>query len=67
MQGIAAEELTQLQNGELYEVSKTVKFLAADTDGQKQAKIDDRYTVLTTSAVNNVRNILKFWGLNRDI
>ena len=60
-------ELTQIQNGELYEHSKTVKFLAADTNGQKQTKIDNRYTSLATTALNKIRAILKFWGMDRNV
>lgn len=64
---IAAQELTDLQNGLLFEVVETIKFLAADSNTQKQTKIDNRYTALTTSTVDKMKTILKFWHLNRDI
>ncbi len=67
LQGITAGELIQLQTGELSERAETVSFLAADTNAQKQAKIDDRYTKLTTSALNIIRTRLKFWGLDRNV
>lgn len=67
LQGIVAGELTQLQAGELYEHRETVKFLANDSNAQKQTKLDNRYTALTTTVLNQVRAKLKFWGLNRDI
>ncbi len=67
LQGITAGELTQLQNGDLYERQETVKFLAADTDGQKQTKIDDRYRTLTITALDSIRTQLKFWGKDRDV
>lgn len=67
MSWISAGELTQLGTGELYEHSETVTFLAADTNGQKQAKIDARYTALSTSILEKARTILKFWGLDRDL
>ena len=60
-------ELTQLGNGELYEHSETVGFLAADSNAQKQAKIDARFTALSTSVLDKARATLKFWGLNRDL
>lgn len=65
--GIVAGELTELRAGELYEISETVKFLAADSNEQKQTKLDNRYTALTTSALKDVRAILKFWGKSRDV
>lgn len=67
LQGVDAGELTQLQGGELFEHVETVHFLAADNNTQKQTKIDDRYTALTTIILNRIRAQLKFWGLNRDI
>lgn len=67
LQGIAAEELTTLQAGSLYEHIETVSFLAADTEGQKQTKIDNRFTALSINVLNNVRAILKFWGKARDV
>lgn len=67
LQGIGAEELIQLRNGELYEHQEVVNFLEADSNGQKQTKIGNRFTALSTNILNDVRAILKFWGLNRDI
>ncbi|MCK5235668.1 MAG: hypothetical protein KAR06_01685 [Deltaproteobacteria bacterium] len=64
---IDAGEVTQLQNGELYEHSEIVGFLAADNNAQKQAKIDARYTALSTTILDKVRTVLKFWGKNRDV
>jgi hypothetical protein len=64
---IDAGELAQLGNGELYEHSETVGFLAADSNVQKQAKIDARFTALSTSVLNRARATLKFWGLNRNL
>lgn len=64
---IDPSETTQLTNGEIYEHSETVKFLAADSNAQKQTKIDSRYTALSTNILNQVREILKFWGLDRNV
>lgn len=60
-------ELTQLGTGELYEHSEMVGFLAADTNAQKQAKVDARFTALSMGVVEKVRTILKFWGKDGDI
>ena len=65
--GIEASELTQLRAGELYEISETVNFLTADTNGQKQTKLDNRYIALTISKLDAIRAILKFWGKSRDV
>lgn len=67
LQGIGASELTSLQNGELFEYIESVQFKAADNNAQKQTKIDDEYTTLTTVALNKIRVHLKFWGLNRNV
>ena len=67
MQGVLSAELTKLRAGQLFEHVETVKFLAADSDAQKQTKLDNRYTALATNVLNQVRAKLKFWGLNRDI
>ena len=64
---IAAGEVTQLENGELFEHSETVPFLAADSNAQKQTKIDNRYNALSASILNRVRTILKFWGKDRNV
>lgn len=66
-EAVSAGELTQLRAGELHEHRAIVKFLAADTDLQKQTKIDNKYTVLTTSVLAKIRAILKFYGKNRDV
>ena len=60
-------ELAQIQSGELYEHAETVTFLAADSNAQKQAKIDAKYTALTTTILAKARATLKFWGLNRTV
>lgn len=64
---ITAGEVTQLEAGELFEHSEIVKFLAADTNAQKQTKIDNRYTTLSTNILDKTREILKFWGLDRNV
>ncbi len=66
-QGILTAEETQLQNGELYEHVNSVKFLALDTNAQKQTKIDNKFTALSTSVLTKIRARLKFWGLDRDV
>ena len=64
---LAAQEQTDLENGVLFEHVESVSFLADDTNLQKQTKIDNRFTVLSTSVVNKIQAILKFWHLERNI
>jgi len=64
---IAGAELTQLKNGELYEYADTVHFYGEDNNAQKQTRLDNKYTSLATDGVDRLREILKFWGFNRDI
>lgn len=64
---LPANEVTELENGEVYEHAETVNFLAADGNAQKQAKIDARYTALTSSVLTRMREVLKFWGKDRDV
>lgn len=64
---IQGAELIQIQNGELYEHVEAVTFLAADTNTEKQTRINARYTVLTTFIVSKVQATLVFWGLDKDV
>ena len=60
-------ELTQIQNGEVYEHIETVEFDANLTALQKRGEIDARYTVLNSNIPNIIRNRYEFWGMDRDI
>ncbi len=62
-----AAELLQLQNGELYEHLESVQVEDSSTNLQKQTQIDVRFGQLSTSALNKIKNILEFWGLDRDV
>ena len=65
--GTLGAELIEIQNGSLYEQVEAISFLAADSNAQKQAKIDAKFTSLSVVVVTKIRNILKFWGLDRDV
>jgi hypothetical protein len=60
-------EHAQIQNGEIYEQVETVEYDANLTNAQKQAQMDNRFAVLNTAVVNRLRDVLKFWGFNRDV
>ena len=63
---ITGGETTQLEAGELYEYSETILFEGGATDLEKQTTIDNRYNTLTTSVLNRIRTVLKFWGKDRE-
>lgn len=60
-------EYAQIQNGEVYEHVEIVEYDANLSVGQKQTEMDNRFAMLTTVVVNTIRDILKFWGHNRDV
>lgn len=64
---LTGQEVTDLQNGILFEQMETVKFLATDDDTQKQTKIENRFTVTSTNIVDKLKTILKFWQFNSDV
>lgn len=64
---IQAAELTQLQNGELYEHVEVVKFDANLSQAEKRNIIDSRFAELTAIVAARVANELDFWGYSRDV
>lgn len=64
---LEVQEQTDLENGVLFEHVESVKFLALDTNLQKQTKIDNRFTALSITVVNKIQAILKFWHLDRSV
>jgi len=51
----------------LYETTATVNFTALDSDLQKQTKIDNKFTSLSSVVLLKLQAILKFWQFNRDV
>ena len=60
-------ENTDLQNGVLYEIVRSVEFDANATNLAKQTIIDNIFTALSTTVPNVIRARLKFWGTDRDV
>ena len=60
-------ELTQLQAGELYEVSERFNSNPNETPAQKQAKLDARWTEIRTVEVVSLEQVLSYWGFERVI
>ncbi len=64
---ITGAELTQLGTGELYEHFEMVVFEGGASNLEKQTTIDNRYTTLSTTVLDRIRTVLKFWGKDRNI
>ena len=64
---IQSAELTQLQNGELYEYPERVRFDANLTIIQKRNIIDARYTALASSMGAKLEKWFEFYGSDRDV
>ena len=63
-----ADELQQVQSGEIYEVQESVRFSSlALTDVQKRDEIDARYNELTTESLSKLQILLEWWGLKRTV
>jgi len=60
-------ELTQIQNGEVFEHIETVKFDANLTELQKRSEIDTRFNALNTKIPDIIRTRYRFWGMDRDV
>jgi len=64
---LAVQEQSDLEAGLLYETTATVNFTALDSDLQKQTKIDNKFTSLSSVVLLKLQAILKFWQFNRDV
>lgn len=65
---IASTELTQIQNGEIYEVAKSIRFSSLYlTNPQKRDELDAKYNSLKISAREDLEVELEWWGLARDV
>ncbi len=63
---ISSIEQDQIAAGEIYELAETIKVDGNLTLAQKRDVVDARYTALTTAGINRLRNILAYWGLDRN-
>ena len=64
-----AAEYAAMQTGQIYEYTETFVFSDANLGNlAKRTEIDNRYTELSTTYVNNyIKKILKFWGMDRNV
>ena len=60
-------ELTQLQAGELYEVSERFNSNPNETPAQKQARLDVRWAEIRTEEATRLEKVLSYWGFDRVI
>ena len=64
---ISGDELTQMQAGELYEVSRTFNSNPTDTLIQKRDKLDIMFSDVTSEVQADFQDVLGYWGYSRDI
>lgn len=64
---IGGAELTQLQAGELYEVSETFNSNPNETLAQKRDRLDTRYAEVVAEVQADFQDCLGYWGYSRDV
>jgi len=63
-----AEELAQVQNGEVYEVLTSVRFSSLSlTNTQRRDELDAKFNELKTKALTRLKIELEWWGYKRDV
>ena len=60
-------ELTDIQNGTLYEVRETVRFNAHLPNLEKRDIIDQRFQEVANAEQDNIQHILRFWHMERSL
>ena len=64
----SSEELTQVQNGEVYEVRTSVRFSSLFiTNAQRRDELDAKFKELKDKVVTQVKTELEWWGYKRDV
>lgn len=64
---IAGAELTQMQSGEVYEVSRGFNSNPNETLTQKRDKLDLMFAAVKTEAQADFQDRLGYWGYDRDV
>ena len=65
---ITPAELTQIQNGEIYEITRSKRFSSLSlTNMQKRDELDAEYNLLKTDALNELKVMLEWWSFKRDV
>jgi len=63
-----SEELSQVQNGEVYEVLTSVRFSSLSlTNAQRRDELDAKFEELKTKALAQLKTELEWWGYKRDV
>ena len=60
-------EYTAIENCEIYEHFRKIKFDPNLTVVQKRNILDQKYNGFATTIPDELRERLKFWGMNRDV
>ncbi|GAF93443.1 unnamed protein product [marine sediment metagenome] len=64
---IAGAELTQMQAGELYEVSETFNSNPTQTLADKRDALDARFADVVSEVQADFQDRLGYWGYSRDV
>ena len=64
---ISGAELTRMQAGELYEVSRSFNSNPGETLIQKQNKLDVMFNEIKAEVQSDFQDILGYWGYSRDV
>ena len=64
----SSEELTQVQNGEIYEVVTSVRFSSLYlTNEQRRDELDAKFKEFKKEVLNRLKTELEWWGYKRNI
>ena len=65
---ISPAEFIQMQNGEIYEIQRSMRFsILSLTPIQKRNELDAEYNALKTEARDKLQIVLEWWILARDV
>ena len=64
---ISGSEMTELQAGQLYEVSRSFNSNPNETLPQKRARLDVMFAEVVSEVQADFQDILGYWGYSRDV
>jgi hypothetical protein len=64
---IAAPELIQMENGEIYEYVESMGLVVGSDNAEKRQAVIDRFNELKTAKQNELAEVLMFWGHSGDV
>ena len=60
-------EYASIQSGAVFEWHDLIYYNGNDTNANKAAFLDSKYTALNLTIPNLLRTMLRFWGLDRNV